>query len=61
MADPPIFKSGGPSALKNYRPISLLCIVSKVLEGLAASVYMTKLYTIFITATYSISVWVFTE
>ena len=30
----PIFKSGDRSAIKNYRPISLLCIVSKVLERL---------------------------
>ena len=29
-----IFKSGDHSAVKNYRPISLLCIVSKVLERL---------------------------
>ena len=28
----PIFKSGDKSLIKNYRPISLLCIVSKVLE-----------------------------
>ena len=30
----PIFKSGDKSNVKNYRPISLLCIVSKVLEHL---------------------------
>ena len=30
----PIFKSGDKSLVKNYRPISLLCIVSKVLERL---------------------------
>ena len=30
----PIFKSGDKSQVKNYRPISLLCIVSKVLERL---------------------------
>ena len=30
----PIFKSGDKSHVKNYRPISLLCIVSKVLEHL---------------------------
>ena len=30
----PIFKSGDKSLVKNYRPISLLCIVSKVLEHL---------------------------
>ena len=30
----PIFKSGDRSAVNNYRPISLLCIVSKVLERL---------------------------
>ena len=28
----PIFKSGDRSAVKNYRPISLLCTISKVLE-----------------------------
>ncbi|MCG8625254.1 MAG: hypothetical protein MJE68_25055, partial [Proteobacteria bacterium] len=30
----PIFKSGDKSQVKNYRPISLLCIVSKVFEHL---------------------------
>ena len=30
----PIFKSGDKSTVKNYRPISLLCYVSKVLERL---------------------------
>ena len=30
----PIFKSGDKSSVKNYRPISLLCSVSKVLERL---------------------------
>ena len=33
----PIFKSGDKSYVKNYRPISLLCIVSKVLEHLVYS------------------------
>ena len=28
----PIYKSGNKSSVKNYRPISLLCIISKVLE-----------------------------
>ena len=30
----PILKSGDSSQVKNYRPISLLCVVSKVLEHL---------------------------
>ena len=30
----PFFKSGDKSLITNYRPISLLCIVSKVLEKL---------------------------
>ena len=30
----PIYKSGDCAAVNNYRPISLLCIVSKVLERL---------------------------
>ena len=30
----PIYKSGDKSKIKNYRPISLLCIVSKVFESL---------------------------
>ena len=30
----PIYKSGDKVSVKNYRPISLLCNVSKVLEGL---------------------------
>ena len=30
----PIFKSGDKSSIKNYRPISLLCCISKVLERL---------------------------
>ena len=30
----PVFKSGDKSTVKNYRPISLLCNVSKVLERL---------------------------
>ena len=33
----PIFKSGDKSLVKNYRPISLLCIMSKVLEHLIFS------------------------
>ena len=33
----PIFKSGNKSQVKNYRPISLLCIVSKLLEHLIYS------------------------
>ena len=28
----PVFKSGDPTQVKNYRPISLLCNISKVLE-----------------------------
>ena len=30
----PVFKSGDKSSVINYRPISLLCIISKVLEKL---------------------------
>ena len=30
----PVFKSGNKSSVRNYRPISLLCTVSKVLEKL---------------------------
>uniref|UniRef100_A0A1X7TEY0 Reverse transcriptase domain-containing protein n=1 Tax=Amphimedon queenslandica TaxID=400682 RepID=A0A1X7TEY0_AMPQE len=30
----PVYKSGDRSSVKNYRPISLLCILSKVLERL---------------------------
>ena len=30
----PVFKSGDKSSVTNYRPISLLCIISKVLEKL---------------------------
>ncbi len=30
----PVFKSGDKSSIKNYRPISLLCCISKVLERL---------------------------
>ena len=30
----PIYKSGGRDLVSNYRPISLLCVVSKVLERL---------------------------
>ena len=33
----PVFKSGHKSQVKNYRPTSLLCIVSKVLEHLIYS------------------------
>ena len=33
----PIFKSGDKSQVKNYQPISLLCIMSKVLEHLVYS------------------------
>ena len=29
----PIYKSGDRSSVKNYRPISLLCTISKVLKG----------------------------
>ena len=28
----PVFKSGDPTQVKNYRPISLLCNISKVLK-----------------------------
>ena len=34
----PIFKSGYPALVKNYRPISLLSLVSKVLERLVHNV-----------------------
>ena len=30
----PVFKSGGKTSVTNYRPISLLCVISKVLERL---------------------------
>lgn len=38
----PIYKSAGKSSVKNYRPISLLCCVSKVLE----SVIYDQIYSI---------------
>ena len=34
MAYPSIFKSGNRNSVRNYRPISLLSVVSKVLESL---------------------------
>ena len=33
----PVFKSGDPTQVKNYRPISLLCNISKVLERIIYS------------------------
>ena len=36
----PIFKSGDPSSTANYRPISLLSLVSKVLERIVHNAFM---------------------
>ena len=43
----PIFKSGDRSSICNYRPISLLCTVSKVIERLAYSKVIDFLYPSF--------------
>jgi hypothetical protein len=32
-----VFKNGAKSKLENYRPISLICILSKVLEHIIVS------------------------
>ena len=37
----PIFTKAGPSVVSNYRPISLLSAVDKVLEKLYISIYLT--------------------
>jgi Reverse transcriptase (RNA-dependent DNA polymerase) len=37
----PIFKSGDPADMNNYRPISLLCTFSKILEKIVA-ICLTK-------------------
>ena len=40
-----VFKSGDPSSVLNYRPISLLPLVSKILEGIIHSCLMNFLQT----------------
>ena len=41
----PIFKSGNKNSVTNYRPISLLCIISKVLERLIYNKVIACIYT----------------
>ena len=43
----PIYKSGSRELVTNYRPISLLCIVSKVLERLVYNKVMPFLFNTF--------------
>ena len=45
----PIYKSGSRELVTNYRPISLLCIVSKVLERLVYNKVMPFLFHTFST------------
>ena len=40
----PIFKSGDRSIISNYRPISLPCIISKVLESIICDKFITFLH-----------------
>ena len=40
----PVFKKGDQSAVANYRPISLLCILSKVLESIVFSKILPFVY-----------------
>ena len=56
----PIYKSGDRSSVKNYRPISLLCTISKVLEriiynAIIAFVNQSITSTHFPTETFSIA------
>ena len=43
----PVFKSGDKSLIKNYRPISLLCILSKVLERIVYDQVMDHINYLF--------------
>ena len=43
----PVFKSGDRNSVRNYRPISLLCVVSKVLERLVYDGIVVSLGTLF--------------
>ena len=45
----PIFKSGDKTQVNNYRPISLLCILSKVLERIVYNCIMNFINNIFTT------------
>ena len=52
-----IFKSGDHSNVENYRPISLLCVVSKVLERLIYNHLVNFLTNSFFQPTIWISSW----
>ena len=47
----PIFKSGDSHSVTNYRPISLLCILSKVLESIVYSKIIPFLHTFIVSPT----------
>ena len=39
----PIFKSGSPNEVNNYRPISLTCIASKIMETIIKDIMLDHL------------------